>query len=661
MAKRSGELEADESVRKKQKKEKKEKKDKKDKKSKERSEKNEKKLKSEKKETSSSPESETPKCEENLIDTESKYDIIKDLAPKEFSLSDFENVEHAIGVIQTQLQRIIDIAPTQQQLSSYLERIVEMQLNTLDTLGKNLSGQILLLARSNKLQLGASLKTLYNEGKLPIFEQIINYDENTKLEGAADVKLVMDKLASSKVKVQNRGVHHDLPPLPEIRDPSIEARVFVHKSYTNGNESMTSKEKINTNNERLEFIGDAVLELIATDMVVERYPDLSEGELSRIRIAIVRNETLEKFARAYGFHKRAELIYKGVEGKEGYAESINVADSDKKYTKLIADLMEAYIGGIYMDRGIEGYAEIKEWIVELYQSFLDKHDRRLGYGIYAGKSKLPAKNHHSFSDEGTKPMTLNLLASAFPSVKSNTPHCDISQRLNLQAKSELYALVGCAIRYPTYEKLLPLPQSIIKGVPKGATFTITACYMDGEVVGTGEGISFKEASCRAAMATLENRKAVEKFHMLRLLVPKSESRVKPTEKDSKPETKTPEPVQTTTIGAPEVSSASSAKKLPAFDFPVVVDQDKEASKNARVKLQSLLLKKKYIPEFVTTSVQGGEGSNNMPVFKTTLKIRGKAICECLDMSKKQGGNRVASWFMDLVETYGEDEALKVLQ
>lgn len=605
----------------------------------------------------------------NTVDAVSKYDIIKQMAPKEFSLSDFENVEHAIGVIQTQLQRIIDIAPTQSQLNSYLENIVDLQLNTVDSFGKDLSGQILLLARSNKLQLGASLKTLYDDGKLPIFNQIINYDENTKIEGASDVKLIMNKLADSKIKVQNRGVHHDLPPLPEIRDPAIEARVFVHKSYTNGNESMSNKEKINTNNERLEFIGDAVLELIATDMVVERYPDLAEGELSRIRIAVIRNETLEKFARAYGFHKKAELIYKGNEDKQGFENSINVVETDKKYTKLIADLLEAYIGGLYMDRGIDGYSVIKEWIVELYQDFLDKYDKRLGYGIYSNKSKLPLKNHHSFSDDGEKHVALNPLAREFGNVQANTPHCDISQRINLQSKTELYALVGCAIRHPQYEKLAPLPTSFIKDVPKGSTFTVVACLMDSEIIGTGEGVSFKEASFRAAMSALDNRKSVEKYHMLRLMVPKSETRVKSTEKGTpKPEHKdvrvkiesfSPEvQLKETDIPKEDELYDEKSKNFPNFEFPVNVESGLDFNKSARTKLQNLLFKKKIIPEFITTSIQGDEGSTKIPVFKTTLKIKGKSICESLDMSKKQGGNRVSDWVINLIEKYGEETVLK---
>lgn len=609
----------------------------------------------------------------NTIDAVSKYDIIKEMAPNEFSLSDFENVEHAVGVIQTQLQRIIDIAPTQKQLNSYLERIVDLQLNTVDSFGKDLSGKILVLARSNKLQLGASLKTLYDDGKLPIFNQIIEYDENTTIEGATDVKLIMNKLANSKIKVQNRGVHHDLPPLPDIRDPAIEARIFVHKSYTNGNDSMSNKEKINTNNERLEFIGDAVLELIATDIVVERYPDLSEGELSRIRIAIIRNETLEKFARAYGFDKKAELIYKGSETSQGFEQSINIVESDKKYTKFIADLMEAYIGGIYMDRGIEGYAVIKEWLVELYGDFLDKYDSRLGYGVYSNKSKIPSKTHHSFSDDGKQHVALNPLAGAFAAVQANTPHCDISQRLNLQSKTELYALVGCASRYPQYEKLDPLPASFIKDVPKGSTFTIVSCLMDGEIVGTGEGISFKEASFRAAMSALDNKKGVEKYHMLRLMVPKSKTRVKQPDKATstvvetenevrvKIESSSPD-VQLKDDDIPKDDELHNGpnKSFPKYDFPVSVEPGLEFSKTARTKLQNLLFKKKIIPEYVTVSVQGGSGSTKVPVFKTSLKIKGKSICESLDMSKKQGGNRVSDWVMSQIEQYGEETVLNSL-
>lgn len=581
-------------------------------------------------------------------------EMIKKLSPNDFSLSDFENIEHSVGVIQTQLQRLIEIAPTQEKLNQYMQRVIDIQSNTFDSFGKDLSGKILILSRSNKLQLGTALKTLYVDGKLKIFDQIINFDNDTQIEGSLNTSLIMKKLSENKINVQNRGKYHDLPPLPPIADPSLEARVFVHKSYTNGNLDLSNIDKIQTNNERLEFIGDAVLELIATDIVCERYPDLSEGELSRIRIAIVRNETLEKFARSYGFHQKAELIYKGREGSEGFEKSVNIIESDnKKYTKLIADLMEAYIGALYIDKGgVDGYNTIKQWLTELYEDFLDKYDMKLGLGKYSNQPKITNKKHHSFEDDGSKPVPLNPYSSSFKEVKSNVTNCDISQRLALNSKTELYALVGCAIRYPRYEKLEPLPAKFIKDVPKGCTFNVVGCYLDDEVIGTGEGTSYKDASFRAAMAALENRKAVEKYHMLRLMIPKDQTSVKQTVPENKKEKK-----ETPVVD--EVQKPIATKELPKIDLPHKLESFNDDFDNrARSSLQNILRQKKIMPEFVTTNVQS-EHDSKKPIFKTTLKIKGKTICESLDMTKKNGSNRVCDWVLKMMKDYGEDNVLEL--
>lgn len=95
------------------------------------------------------------------------------------------------------------------------------------------------------------------------------------------------------------------------------------------------------NNERLEFLGDAVLGLIAAEALYQRFPELSEGELSRLRATLVQQGTLAEIARELRFGEH--LILGLGEQKSGGAER----DS------ILADTLEAVICALYLDAGLE--------------------------------------------------------------------------------------------------------------------------------------------------------------------------------------------------------------------------------------------------------------------------------------------------------------------
>jgi len=117
-------------------------------------------------------------------------------------------------------------------------------------------------------------------------------------------------------------------------DMNLLNQALTHTSYAN-----SSRKKSIPHNERMEFLGDAVLELIVADYLFRKYPDSNEGELSKLRSKIVSKESLSQFAREIKIEEHL-LIGKDQEG-------IQSQDS------LLADAYEAIIGALYMDRGIE--------------------------------------------------------------------------------------------------------------------------------------------------------------------------------------------------------------------------------------------------------------------------------------------------------------------
>lgn len=131
----------------------------------------------------------------------------------------------------------------------------------------------------------------------------------------------------------------------EIGNEKLLLEAFTHRSAVN------EFSQLKVHNERLEFLGDAVLELIATEFLFETF-DSPEGELTSLRSALVKGEHLATIARK--LHLGSYLLLSKGEERSGGRE--------KDY--LLANLLEAFIGAIYLDRGLEKTQQfIHEWIL----------------------------------------------------------------------------------------------------------------------------------------------------------------------------------------------------------------------------------------------------------------------------------------------------------
>ncbi len=113
-------------------------------------------------------------------------------------------------------------------------------------------------------------------------------------------------------------------------------QAFTHRSYINENRGTKLK-----HNERLEFLGDAVLELVTTEFLYEKFPDRNEGELTAIRAALVNTITISEVSSELDFNK--ELLLSKGEAK----------DLGRARQAILANTFEAVIGAIYLDQGYE--------------------------------------------------------------------------------------------------------------------------------------------------------------------------------------------------------------------------------------------------------------------------------------------------------------------
>lgn len=113
-------------------------------------------------------------------------------------------------------------------------------------------------------------------------------------------------------------------------------QAFTHSSYVNEH-----RRKPYEDNERLEFLGDAVLELTISQFLYRKYPEVAEGELTKLRAAIVCEASLVEFANDLQFGE-VVLLGKGEEMTGG-----------RERPALLADVFEAFIGALYLDQGLD--------------------------------------------------------------------------------------------------------------------------------------------------------------------------------------------------------------------------------------------------------------------------------------------------------------------
>jgi ribonuclease III len=118
----------------------------------------------------------------------------------------------------------------------------------------------------------------------------------------------------------------------EFTDPALLQRALVHRSYAFENGGLAT-------NERLEFLGDAVLALVVTDEIFHALPDSAEGRLAKVRAAAVKTASLADIARGIDLGAHV-LLGKGEAASGG-------ADKDS----ILADTLEAVIGACYLDAG----------------------------------------------------------------------------------------------------------------------------------------------------------------------------------------------------------------------------------------------------------------------------------------------------------------------
>ena len=126
----------------------------------------------------------------------------------------------------------------------------------------------------------------------------------------------------------------------KFQDPALLEQALVHSSYINENPAFTLP-----HNERLEFLGDAVLDVVVAEKLYRDYPALDEGKMTKLRASLVQRDTLAAIARRINLGSYL-LMGKGEESTGGRDKAPNLAGA-----------MEAVIAAVFLDRGFKATAE----------------------------------------------------------------------------------------------------------------------------------------------------------------------------------------------------------------------------------------------------------------------------------------------------------------
>jgi ribonuclease-3 len=155
--------------------------------------------------------------------------------------------------------------------------------------------------------------------------------------------------------IENNHQETKSPPAIPLITPALEKAVFTHQGMAPASISgRTTTPAHEVTYDRLEFLGDAYIEIIATRLIWATYQSLPAGRMSQIRELLVKNETLYEYAISYSFDKRLHV------------QDQLQHDDAKRWLKIVADVFEAYVAAVVLSDPRHGFQLAEEWLGALW-------------------------------------------------------------------------------------------------------------------------------------------------------------------------------------------------------------------------------------------------------------------------------------------------------
>ncbi|KAK2811303.1 hypothetical protein FQN50_002179 [Emmonsiellopsis sp. PD_5] len=164
-----------------------------------------------------------------------------------------------------------------------------------------------------------------------------------------------DRLYSTSLQLHTQD---SLPVLPLINDTTLATAVFTHEGIINPQ----TRSLTEANYERMELLGDAYIEIMATRLVWDSFPRLPSGRLSQIRELLVKNETLAEFSTRYGLDQRLSVPQ-------------DLRNQSKTWTKIKGDVFEAYVAAVILSNREKGVDLVEDWLTQLWIPKLEQIEK----------------------------------------------------------------------------------------------------------------------------------------------------------------------------------------------------------------------------------------------------------------------------------------------
>lgn len=145
----------------------------------------------------------------------------------------------------------------------------------------------------------------------------------------------------------------------KFKNKSLLKQALIHKSYA-------YEHKVESN-EKLEFLGDSILEFVSSKYIYKKYPNLREGEMTKVRATVVCEESLYKIAKRHNF---SDFLYLG---------KSQLHTGENKRPAIMADSVEAIIAAIYLDSGIQ---QASKFIVNNLKEAIEYATKHVGFKDY---------------------------------------------------------------------------------------------------------------------------------------------------------------------------------------------------------------------------------------------------------------------------------------
>jgi ribonuclease-3 len=329
------------------------------------------------------------------------------------------------------------------------------------------------LQRSTRKKLSKLSKKL-----LPVFKEVRSRGKSKGEEEESVVRDETEPADGNPTALFTRWTSSDiptgLPPLPPILDADMEVAALTHPAMTS--------DSARKSYERLEWIGDACIEMIASSLIYETFPFLLPGKSAQMRERLVCNKTLGKYTVSYGLDKRARLP----EEFRGRGDNGRTVMTEKEELKILGDILEAYVGALVMSEPDQSMTRASIWLKQ----------------IWATELAMEIRN-----EEVRRP--------SLPGQHNNT----VSQNQESSAKQTLSQQIMAPGIKLQYEDILDAKPQRNPHNPNSKLFTV-GVFLTGwgehhKKLGQGTAPSKKEAGGLAAQMALDDEKLLRRYRNMK--------------------------------------------------------------------------------------------------------------------------------------------------